>query len=1275
MEQIIVTHKDGSTLNLQSKTNASKITRCTQTVELLGQDVVDISIESAKKMTFLLGDKITIIGRDYTLNNPSSERKISESLFTYDLQFEGVQYDMLRAAYSVNVDTTSNQIQDINGESLTGDLKRFLDVLISNLNRVFPTKWVLGTYPVTTETRTETFGDTDNCLSVLQSLCSEDKYNTEFQIDIAMNGVRTLNVGAFGTTQAYTFEYGKGKGIYELTRQKTSSSNIVTRLNVFGSSKNIMTSKYRAFKLCLPTKNKAQSYLENASAITKYGVWEGTKNFEDIYPNRESVITALGVSELEFYDTTGGPNAMFDLNERDVDGNTLYLIAGTFAKIHFNTGNLAGYAFEIEKYDHATKKFTIVPQTDENGYTFPSPTTSAFQFAPTDKYVITDIYMPQLYLTIAENALATAGAEYLAKYSQPLVSYGLTVDSFFLRDIVGMEVESNLIWAGDYIPIKDVDLDVDKTIRVKGFTRDLLQDYSYNLSIADLPITVSTVTKIITELKGLDNVVKYNNLNDPARARRNYKATSELVTMIDTLQAEAALIGNDPASQYDLSGVAIRANYNQNANSISISAGTLAHNYYPIGTPGIWTISAGNFASLTPATAYYVYINASKTTATAVYFLSSTKVAVEAIAGRYHFPLGVLSSVIDGARIFSSTKGYTLITGDSIKTGRISSVDGTKYFDLSTGEFKGTFKFASGTDVETAVGDAATAASNASTAASNAQTSANTANSLLSDIASDNKLTAVEKQQTKNEWDSIVSEKTKNDTQADLFAVSKTAYGTAYTALSTYITPLLANLTATSDITGTTFRSTFKAYYDARTDLLNAISAKAKTLADNASTAASTAQTTADGKSKHFTGASTPTTPYVAGRDIWTNGTDLYECVVTKATGAYVSNDFVKATGYDNTQTVIDGGVVTGGTLQVVQGGTVAAGMTGNTAGDTAVRFWAGATLANRATAPFRVLQDGTVVMTKGQMTNADVSGNIVANTGNIGNWEISGGGIFNDTDTAYMIARKQNVGGYVEARVGSNVVSSAAGIEIPAWFMNTVNNPYGDNIALLLSANHGYSNKAIQATGSVVMVCGEAVSTRVNYMPLPARAGVIGNVIYVRNGLRVRVKNTSGATQALYLPSLADIRDDIMSGSFTVLSAAAVSSTTTQEYYIPKGSSVYVGDVIKYGTSDYKQVLKLDTYISGSYDIMTLELTLGVAVANGGTFTVLHAFSIEFTITGESNEAVNLVNVYPNGSNWYNNDGALLSSVALGRGDVIKVIAYSIREVMAYQLIHYKTS
>jgi len=138
------------------------------------------------------------------------------------------------------------------------------------------------------------------------------------------------------------------------------------------------------------------------------------------------------------------------------------------------------------------------------------------------------------------------------------------------------------------------------------------------------------------------------------------------------------------------------------------------------------------------------------------------------------------------------------------------------------------------------------AASAAQSTADTASSNATSALSQLTDISADNKITAVEKQLLKKEWDAIVAEKTVNDTQADLFTITteKTTYGTKYTVLNTYINttyPLFTSLTTTTTIDdGATLRLKFKEYYDARTALLNAIAAKAKTLADAAQTTANT---------------------------------------------------------------------------------------------------------------------------------------------------------------------------------------------------------------------------------------------------------------------------------------------------------------------------------------------------------------------------------------------------------------------------------------------------
>ena len=102
--------------------------------------------------------------------------------------------------------------------------------------------------------------------------------------------------------------------------------------------------------------------------------------------------------------------------------------------------------------------------------------------------------------------------------------------------------------------------------------------------------------------------------------------------------------------------------------------------------------------------------------------------------------------------------------------------------------------------------------------------------------------------------------------------------------------------------------------------------------------AANNAQDTADGKRRVF--VSTPYPPYDIG-DLWVNGKDLRRCQTKKTQGqSYNVNDWVVAVDYDNTKTVIDGGLVTSGTIQVAgDNKSILAGMTGQGTAANSIRF------------------------------------------------------------------------------------------------------------------------------------------------------------------------------------------------------------------------------------------------------------------------------------------------------------------------------------------------
>ncbi len=169
---------------------------------------------------------------------------------------------------------------------------------------------------------------------------------------------------------------------------------------------------------------------------------------------------------------------------------------------------------------------------------------------------------------------------------------------------------------------------------------------------------------------------------------------------------------------------------------------------------------------------------------------------------------------------------YQKVAGSWVQCGTVGAPVGT---------------YVGSTLAQTVESNAATALSTANTAATNA----NAANALLTDIASDAKLTPSEKHDVRREWNIVINEKAGINTNAGLYAAAataNTAYNTAMQTLGTYLnngaaytlstsTPPSwindASLGTTTAIVGATFRSNWQAMYAARQALLNKIAEEA----------------------------------------------------------------------------------------------------------------------------------------------------------------------------------------------------------------------------------------------------------------------------------------------------------------------------------------------------------------------------------------------------------------------------------------------------------------
>ena len=1099
---IIITKPNGSRVPIESRRTATGITAAKQNWALNAEDTINITVVSPFPQSYGIGDTITVFGRDYKLNRLPKVKKTGMAEFQYDLEFEGIQYDLFRVTYDLTIDTTKNELQDIQGDTLTGDLKRFMDVLISNANRVFPGKWEVGICPETIGDKTLTFGESDNCLSVLQTLCSQDNFNVEFEIE-KVDGIYTINLYEnVGQTLPFTFEYGKNKGLYSMTRENVSSANIITRLKVFGSTENI-TSKYRADRLCMFGKDKSTSYIEKAEAVAKYGIFEGRKNF-DIKPTFTGKVTAIVDGDvLSFIDET----FPFDLNATDAAGQTLYLIAGVSAKIHFNTGNLAGYEFEIHAYDHATHKFTLVKLTDDRGDVFPSATSPAFQFGMNDTYKVLDIAYSKDIEEEAEKKLAEEGNKYYDQNSQPKVQYGVSVTKEYIEKYLATSDAGimNVFAPGDFLKVVDADLGIDKAIRIKSFVRNVLEPYDYTLTISDTQTNADITTRVISELVDIDKVLTINNLKDPTRARANWLSSREVLNMVfdpetggyykDKITPESvdtlALSVGAKSMQFGLTNTVFQPNFGGNPNILKWQGGVLTHYTINPDAPRSWVIQDGQITLGAPI-AFYIYAVCYRGNNSGIIEVTTAQHKCEENPNVYFFLIGVLNSVdlTTNVRSIALTYGFTMINGRFIKTGRIESADGTTYFDLDNSEIGGRIVFTSNGEQKTLQELGAEAleskdfinntlpgileeiqsqldgqieqffytydptlsnipASEWTTTALKEQhlgdlfyntdtgavfrfvkdgstykwqqlSDAEVAEALA--IANDALALAREKRRiftstpyppyevgdlwvqgssgdimrcktsrasgsyTSSDWEK--ASKYTDNTALNNFING--SYKDTITNITTQIDGKIETWFQTSDpSTAWTTTALKKAHvgdmwYHTTNKILKYYSSSyawvqvddAKAIA--AYEAASKAQDTADGKRRVF--VATPTVPYDVG-DLWVDGKELRRCITARTESqTYIANDWVIAVYYDNTKTTIDGGIVTSGTIQVAgDNQSILAGITGNGTAASSIRFWAGASFENRATAPFRVQQDGSVVMEK-----AIVKGEAYINKGTI---------------------------------------------------------------------------------------------------------------------------------------------------------------------------------------------------------------------------------------------------------------------------------------------------
>lgn len=726
-----ITKRNGETIQLNTNEPFCFVKEATLTSSLMGDDYISLKIVSANWLSFAKGDKITVGGKEYSIRATTTREVVSEGYYNYEPVFYGVMYDLMKTIYR-NCDKYGKS--DKSTFDLTYTIKEFVQVLIYNMERDYPGLWKFDVDNCPdTEARTIQFSGV-NCLQALQTLCNSEQFNLEFQIT-QDKGVRTIHIGKFGKrinppSGADFFEWGKGNGLYNLKEQKIDDKAIITRLWAEGGTTNIR-SNYREYseRLQLPypqRKNQyehtlsdgtivkvgtetigiaddAKRYIEDAELRDKIGSEEDVKTYDNIYPTRTGTVTAVVADDIcAFIDDTMD----FDLNKKD-DKGTVYLVDGTSAKITFTSGRLAGQQFELEAkggYNHETKKFRIIPFTDNRGLTIPSAETQdAYRIEVGNTYKITDIYLPESYEQKAEEALWYAAMEDFKTATQAKAQYTLTLDRLYFLQELSRDTDTSVFEVGDYVPVKDTRFGIEKQMRIQKVTRNLLLEQDYQITLADTT-TVSIQTQTVLTVIEHENIINNNRLRDLNKARRGWRTTEDLRNMVydtdgyfytdnikpNSIDTNMLTVGAK-SQQFVLSGCVLQANFGGNPNMFVATAGILSHLTIDNEKIRNWQMNEASF-QLQSTGGYYLFAKCSKSGENGVWYLTQEQLKFEPTSdpNNYYFQVGIVSSLYadDNFRDFQTTYGFTRINGNTITTGRIITSDGECYLDLDGNKFR-----------------------------------------------------------------------------------------------------------------------------------------------------------------------------------------------------------------------------------------------------------------------------------------------------------------------------------------------------------------------------------------------------------------------------------------------------------------------------------------------------------------------------------------------------------------------------------------------------------
>ena len=513
-------------LTIYNKTDNPIITvsKFTYSGKHMDDEKISITVESPDAISFSVQDYVTYRGVKFVIyDDPSETKKAATGLnignaIKYDLEFYSefrTLKDILFEDWVTNDDSnvyytgTSKFSFFNNVNELAGRIQANLDRFVGD-----------GVWSVTVDPNIELEEkqvDTENQY-VWDALLMA---NSIFGLNFYIRG-KSIQIGGDGLRLDQTFSYGKDNGLYQISKKFGSKEKVITRLKTYGAERNLPedylrdeNAKGRYFsQLMLPNFATTQiDYVDApASMINKYGIIEGAKQFDDVYPSIEEIVLNGGrIDEIIEVYTIDLNSNQFKVKVRDLGFNPIDYLTADTPRISIkgtnrdgNPTHLGGYEFEINDSVFVGNGYLLTLTRAKEAQTYLPDDVTKVRVG--DRFVILGIAMPQSYITNAENKLLERANAYFTEEGLPQLTYDVKVDEKYIRI---NDLESELL-PGDSVKIEDADLDVSDYFIMQDIT---IKYDNKILPTYDVKISNTNPKKFQDDLKVNDYKISSLNLS------------------------------------------------------------------------------------------------------------------------------------------------------------------------------------------------------------------------------------------------------------------------------------------------------------------------------------------------------------------------------------------------------------------------------------------------------------------------------------------------------------------------------------------------------------------------------------------------------------------------------------------------------------------------------------------------------------------------------------------------------------------------------------------